>query len=107
MAIDYNQLMSAAEGVGKDFFTILKPYLPLLGRSSKPFVEEFLTRAVNKDWPAIDKLAYKAMSPAERKELQKQVLSDAVQAAKDKYERKEMVKDVLLKSVLSLVVKLL
>lgn len=107
MSFDYSQLMTSTKGVGKDFFTILKPYLPLLKRSAAPFVEEFLSNAINKNWVEVDRMSYKKMKPEERKELQEQIFKGARQAAQDRFDRAEMRKEVLLKTVLGLLLKLL
>lgn len=105
MAIQWDEVLDAAEENGKDVLSVLKPYLPALAREGKDVYEGFIKHLKDGDFKEIDKLLYQKMTPAERKELEEDVYKDAFAAAEAKYRQKELMKDILLKIVVRLALK--
>jgi single-stranded DNA-specific DHH superfamily exonuclease len=105
VAIQWDEVLDAAEDTGKDVLSVLKPYLPALSREGKDVYEGFIKHLRDGDFTEIDKLMYVKMTPSERKELEEEVYKDAFKAAEAKYRQKELMKDILLKIVVRLALK--
>ena len=82
--------------VGVALFQSIQPYLPALARATPAVFEGFIAHLRDKDWAAVDRLLYEQMTPAERHRLEDQVYKDAMQAARDKYDRIKLEKDALM-----------
>ena len=106
MGIDWSAVDELVGEVGNDALRIIKPYLPALARSGKDVFDGFVAHVLDADWPAVNVLMYKKMTKEERRKLDEQIYDDAYRVALHKFKRKELFKEVLMKVLLSLVVKL-
>jgi hypothetical protein len=107
MAIDWTAIGSLAGEMGDDALKTIKPYLPALGREGKDVYEGFLKHLLDNDWPAINQLMYEKMTTDERRELEDQVYKAAVEATQANFRRKELMKEIAMKLLLSTLVKIL
>ena len=105
MELNWKELSDLGEGLGKDFLEVVKPYLPVLARSGHEVFEGFIVNLTNKNFVAIDRELYALMSPEERLKLEQAVYSDAYKAALAKFERIELVKEIALKLVIRIAIK--
>jgi hypothetical protein len=105
MAIQWDELLDAAEDTGKDVLSVLKPYLPALAREGPDIYEGFIKHLKDGNFKEIDLLLYEKMTAEERLELEAEVYKDAYAAAEAKFRQKELMKDILLKVVVRLALK--
>lgn len=105
MEIDWNELSKVGEGVGKDFLEVIKPYLPVLARSGHDLFEGFVAHLGKGDFESIDRDLYALMTVREREELERAVYADAYQAALAKFRNIQLLKEILLKLVVRLAIK--
>jgi hypothetical protein len=104
--IDLDQLMDVFEDSGQEVLSLLKPYLPALGRVGQDVYEGFLKHLFNADWVQIDRLMYEHMNESERAALDDEIYGDGYYATASKYRRKELLKEVLAKVAIRLAIKL-
>lgn len=102
MAIDWDQILDVAEENGKELLDLLKPYIPALKREGKEVFEGFLKHLFNADWARIDQHMYAHMRPEERDVLDSNVYKQSLQAARAKFQQKELVREVLFRVCLRL-----
>jgi hypothetical protein len=98
MAIDWKQF----DAVGTDLLDLIKPYLPALAREGPDVFDGFIKNLIKKDWGAISTDMYRRMTPAERLELDKQVIDGAYKAAQARYRQIQLEKEILMKIVIRL-----
>lgn len=102
MDFDWNQILEVAGEGGKELLDLLKPYIPALKREGEEVFEGFLKHLFDADWASIDRQMYTYMSAEERDQLDQQVYKDALQAARARFQRKELVREVLFRVCLRL-----
>lgn len=105
MKLDWKQLQEIGEGVGKDFLEVIKPYLPALARGTPEIFEGFIKHLNDGDFAKIDEMLYSRMTLEERGKLEAAVYLDAYKAARARFERKELYKEIAQKLLLRIVIK--
>lgn len=103
-AINWDDLFSKLEADGQELLTVLKPYLPALAREGPDIYEGFIKHLHDGNWEAVDQLMYSRMTVDERHQLEDQVYQDAVAAAKAKYSRTQLMKDIGFKIALRVLI---
>lgn len=93
-AIDWDSLFSKLSSDGQEMLSVLKPYLPALAREGPEVYEGFIKHIYDGDWAAVDQFMYAKMTLEERRQLEDEVYKDAVAAAKAKYSRTQLLKDI-------------
>lgn len=101
-ALDWDQLFASSSEYGAELLGLLKPYLPALQREGKEVFEGFLKHLFDADWTSIDRQMYTYMSAEERDQLDRQVYKDAWLAARARFQRKELIREVLFRVCLRL-----
>lgn len=101
-AFDWDQVVSVMDHSGHELLDVLKPYIPALKREGEEVFEGFMKHLFDADWTSIDRQMYAYMSAEEREQLDKQVYSGALQATRAKFQRKELVREVLFRVSLRL-----
>lgn len=95
MDFDWGQILDTVGSEGQELLELLKPYIPALKREGKEVFEGFLKHLFDADWDSIDRQMYTYMLVEEREQLDRQVYLEALQAARSKFRRKELVREVL------------
>lgn len=99
-AIDWDDLFDKADDFGKELIDVVKPFGPALAREGPDVYEGFIKHLFDKDFEKIDQLMYSRMTSEERKKLDLQVTDGVVDAARAKFRRRKLVKDVMFKVLL-------
>lgn len=107
MPIDWNKIGEIADEVGKDALSIIKPFLPALKREGEELFEGFVKHLLNKEYDKIDQLMYEKMTVEERRELEDDVIKAARDAAKARFRRKELTKEILTKALIRVALALI
>lgn len=90
--------------IGESLLDVVKPYLPALSRCGQDVFDGFFKHLMDKDFAKIDSLMYSKMTAAERKKLDLQVTKDAVEAARARFQRIKLTKELGYKVALRLLV---
>jgi hypothetical protein len=99
-----NDVLSEAGDIGGALWDVISPFVPALKREGQDIYEGFIKALLTKDFTAIDQLLYAKMTPEERAKLDAQVLSGALDAARARYRRTKLEKDILFKVAVRLLV---
>lgn len=102
MPIDWS-FIDKLDDAGKEMISVIKPYLPALAREGPDVFEGFIKHFTDQDWAKIDQLMYAKMTVEERRELEDDVYKGALAAAKAKYRRQALFKEIAFKVGLRLI----
>lgn len=98
--IDWDDIFDKADDFGKELIDVIKPFGPALAREGNDVYEGFIKHLFDKDFEKIDQFMYSRMTPDERKKLDLQVTAGVCDAARAKFKRRKLAKDVLFKVLL-------
>lgn len=90
--------------IGESLLEVVKPYLPALKRCGQDTIDGFLKHLMDKDFVKIDAMMYKKMTAEERRKLDLQVTKDAVTAARARFNRIKLTKELGYKVALRLLI---
>jgi hemoglobin-like flavoprotein len=104
MAVNWDDLLGVADEYGTAILDVIKPFAPALAREGPDLYEGFIAHLFQQDFEAIDRLMYPKMTDDERSKLEAEVLAGAVAAARAKYRRIQLAKDVMFKVLLRVLI---
>ena len=102
--IDWDEIFDKADDFGKELIDVIKPFGPALAREGPDIYEGFIKHLFNKDFTKIDELMYSRMTAEERKKLDLQVTEGVLDAARAKFRRRKLAKDVMFKVLLRAII---
>lgn len=102
--INWDDLLSGAQGYGQNILEVVKPFAPALAREGPDVYDGFIKHLHDQDFESIDKLMYTKMTPQERRQLEDEVLKGAVDAARAKFRQIKLAKDIMFKVLLRVLI---
>jgi len=102
--INWDDLLNVADEYGTEILAVVKPFAPALAREGPDLYEGFIAHLFSKDFEAIDKLMYPKLTAEERAKLEAEVLAGAIEAARAKFRRIQLAKDVMFKVLLRVLI---